>query len=162
VKQIGQLLLSSLLLLSLLFADILQRLFDLDLVIFFVYFQIPTRNAMNEFDNAFESGEIVFVLTRESILMPKVLYELYVGVDILQYNFFFDLQERVDARGEKHIGTVWLPIQARFLKHYRDDTAEVNEHGQLCFWCLILVQLEQLLNGMFNSYGIDSCFIPSG
>jgi hypothetical protein len=73
---------------------------------------------MNKFNNTLKRSQVVLILTRQPILMTKMLNKLDIGGQILQNLFLLDLQKRIDARREKHISSVGLTVRTRFLQHY--------------------------------------------
>lgn len=73
-----------------------------------------------------------------------------------------NLQERVNARRKEHIRTIRLPVRTRLLQHYRNDATKVDQHGKLCLWCLVLVELQQLLNGVLYPNLVSPTFFAGG
>ena len=92
--------------------------------------------------------------------MPEVLHELYVGAQILEHLFLFDLQEGVDARGKEHVCAIGLTVRTCLLQHDGDDSTEVDEHGELSFRGLVPVELHQLAHSMLNPHWVDACLVP--
>ena len=117
---------------------------------------------MDEFHNAFKCGEVVLVFTREAVLMPEILHELNVRVEVLKDLLFFNLEEGIDARREKHVGSIRLPILTRFLQHYAYYAAKVYQHRQFCLGSFVLIKLQQLLNGVLNAHRVYSCLFSRG
>ena len=116
---------------------------------------------MNELNNAFQCCKIVLILASKSVLMAEVLYKLNVSIQVLQDLLFLNLQKRIYAGREEHIGSVWLSIGTCFLKHYRYDSAKIDEHSQFGFRRFILVKGKELLHGMLNSHRVNSCFLSN-
>ena len=65
------------------------------------------------------------------------------------------LKNGVDTAREKHVSAVWLPGRTRLLQHNRYDPTKVYEHGQFSFWCFVFVELQELLDSVFDSDRID-------
>ena len=74
--------------------------------------------------------------------MPKVLYKLNISVQIHEYLLVVNLENGVDATRKEHVGTVWLSCRACLLKHDRNHSTKVDEHGQFGLGCFVLVQLK--------------------
>ena len=93
VQQISQFNLSGLLPRSLLLLDGLLSISQIFEVRLLVHFEVLVGHAVDEFDDALQRSQIVLVLAREPVLVPEVLYELDVRIQVLQYLFLLDLQE---------------------------------------------------------------------
>jgi len=118
VEQVLQFLLCCFFLLMDLRLELELCTFNQSLILALGQLQIIMREPVDEADDTFQRGHVVFVLAGEPVLVAEVLHELNVGVQILQDLLLLDLKERIDAAGEEHVGAVGLPVEAGFLQHY--------------------------------------------